>query len=66
MTPRTREAALAELAVELLREAHRAAIWHREDVRAATPPRLSYAVAVGILRQGEQALGEAGLKEVLT
>lgn len=65
MTPRTREAALAALAVELLQEAHRATIWHRSEVATATPPRLSYAVATGILRQGERALGEAGLKEVL-
>jgi hypothetical protein len=65
VTPRTQEAALAALAVELLQEANRAAIWHREDVRTATPPRLSHAVATGILRQGERALGEAGLKEVL-
>ena len=66
MTPRTREAVLAALAVELLQEAHRAATWHREDVRTATPPRLSREAAAGILRQGERVLGEAGLKEVLT
>ena len=65
LTPRTREAALAALAVELLQEANRAAIWHRSEVATATTPRLSREAAAGILRQGERALGEAGLKEVI-
>jgi hypothetical protein len=65
MKRRSREAALAALAVELLREANRAVTWHRSEVASATTPRMSYAVAMGILKQGEMVLGEAGLKEVL-